>query len=341
MIPEKEKLFFTKNITVMMRSGIPLAQAVRSQSVQTRNPTFRRVLSRVTADIEAGQRFSVALERHSPTFSPFYVNAVRAGEKSGSLEQNLDYIADQLEASIVFKKTLTSALMYPAFLLVAVVCVSFLIGWFVLPTITDLLTSFETDPPLPTKIVIGMGYLFKNFGAVMAIALLLCAVGAYALAQTRGGRDIFDHIILHVPILGKVFRQVYLVETTKMLSTLLKSGVPVHESLAITADSVSNAVFRRALRRIIPEVLRGNPISPFLDRRLFTPLFVQMMEVGEKSARVEQNLTYLSSFFQREVESTVKNLLTLLEPALLILVGVAVLLLALAIIGPLYQVAGG
>ncbi|MBI1754928.1 type II secretion system F family protein [Candidatus Azambacteria bacterium] len=141
-------------------------------------------------------------------------------------------------------------------------------------------------------------------------------------------------------MLGNIFRQAQLVEVATILSTLLKSGVPVHESLQITAQSVSNIVYKEAVARIVSPVLKGNTVSAFLDKRLFPPLFIQMVQVGEKSARMEQNLDFLAAFYQKEVQYRIKNILTLLEPFLLIIVGIAVLLLALAVLGPIYQIAG-
>jgi len=296
MIPDREKLIFTRNVAVMVKSGIPLVESVRSYATQTQHPAFRKVLSRVVADVEAGQKFSFALQRHPSAFSLFYVNAVKAGEKSGSLERNLDYIAEQIEAHMIFKKALTSALLYPLFLVVAVSAVAFLLSWLVLPTITDLLKSFTAEPTLSTKLVIGIGSLVEQFGIFIVLGVVVCFTLAYASAQTSSGKEVSDWVLLRLPVFGKVFRQVYLVETSKTLSTLLKSGVPVHESLSITAESLGNTEFRRAIRQVIPYVLKGNPISPFFNKRLFPPLFIQMMEVGEKSARIEQNLDFLASF---------------------------------------------
>ena len=339
-IPERDKLIFTRNVAVMTKSGIPLLEAVRSQASQAAHPSFRKVIGSMVRDIEAGRRFSLALERHPSVFSPFYVNAVRAGEKAGSLEQNLEYIALQIEASMAFKKALTSALLYPAFLLVAVFSVGFAVAYFILPAIADLLTSFESEPPFATNIILLVSFAVREY----AVFFLLGAVAAVAcgllLAQGKGGKAAIDRIALHVPVLGNILRQAHLVETATVLSTLLKSGVPVHESLEVTAQSLGNSVYRKAVEKMIPPVLKGNPLSAFLDRRLFPPLFVQMVEVGEKSARIEQNLDFIASFYQKEVEQSLKNILTLLEPVLLIIVGAAVLLLALAIFGPLYQVAG-
>ncbi len=340
-VSQQDTLVYTRNTVVMVKSGIPLLEAVRSQASNAQNPSFRRVLVRMAADIEAGQRFSVALSRFPSVFPSFYVNAVKAGETAGTLEQNLEYVASQIEAGIAFRKALSSALLYPLVLGAALLVVGFTVGTIVLPTLSDMLLSLGGEPPPLTKVILGIGALFDAYGWVIAACAVLLCLAVYLFFQGRGGKKVFDRLILHMPVLGSIFRQVSLSETAVTLSTLLKSGVPVHESLKIAADSLRSDVYRQALLKVVPPVLKGNPISVFLDRKLFPPLFVQMMEVGEKSAHIEQNLDFLAEFYRKETERSLKNILTLLEPILLIIVGIAVLLLALALLGPIYQIAGG
>ena len=339
-VSDREKLVFTKNIAVMIRASIPLAQAMKSQAEQATNPIFRAILRESAHDIEAGQKFSFALEKYPRVFSGFYVHVVRAAEKAGTLEHNLEYLAEHIEANMVFKKTLASALIYPAFIMSAIAAVGVLFGYSVLPTITELLLSFDVEPPLATKIVLFALLGFQRYGVVILLGIIAAVLSTYVYIQTPQGTDFFTRILLHLPVLGGIFRRVYLAQSAKILGTLLKSGVPIHESLAILADSMENATFRDAIRRIVPEVLKGNPISPFLQKKLFPPLYVQMIEVGEKSASMEKNLDFLAAFYQKEVDHSMKNILSLLEPVLLIIVGVAVLLLALAILGPIYQTIG-
>lgn len=339
-VSEKDKLIFTKNLSVMMKSDIPLLEAVRAQTVQVQNLFFKHVLVRIARDVESGHRLSLALARHPSVFPLFYVNVVKAGETAGSLDQNLDYLASQIEERIAFGKTLSSSLMYPAILLTAVCIVGLLFAYFILPNLTDLLASFQTQPPPATRVILFISFTISHFGAFIFLGIIALGAALVLFFQSRSGKPIYDKIILHLPVMGKIFTQVQLVELSTVFSTLLKSGVPVHESLQITAESIRNSVYQKELARIIPAVLKGNPVSMFLDRKLFPPLFMQLLEVGEKSARIEQNLDFLANFYRKEVEHSMSNILTLLEPILLIIVGVAVLFLALAVIGPIYQIAG-
>lgn len=339
-ISDRDKLLFTKNIAVMIRASIPLAQAVQSQAHQAAGAQFRRVLSNIARDIETGQKFSSALEKYPKTFSMFYVQVVRAAEKAGMLEHNLEYLAEHIEVNMTFKKALSSALIYPAFILSAIIAIGVVFAYSILPTITELLLSFSVEPPLATKIVLFFLLGAQQYGVIIFLGVIMAGLFAYMYAQTPQGKDLFSRTLLHIPVLGGIFRRVYLAQSAKILGTLLKSGVPIHESLAILAESMENATFRDAIRRIVPEVLRGNPISPFLTSRVFPPLYVQMVEVGEKSASMEKNLDFLAAFYQKEVDQNMKNILSLLEPVLLIIVGIAVLLLALAILGPIYQTIG-
>lgn len=339
-ITDKDSLIFTKNLAVMVKANIPLAQAVRTQIQQSRNPLLRKILFDIAQRIEAGQKFSLALEAHPGVFGFFYVNVVKAAEKSGTLEHNLEYLADYIETAMVFKKTLASALMYPAFMLFAILAVGAVLGFTVLPTVTELLATISEDPPLATRGVLAVAEFISSYGIVVAFGFALLATSIYFFVRSSSGKVVSDHVLLHTPIAGGIIRRVYLARSAKVLATLLKSGVPIHESLAIMAGSLENDAFQSAIKRVIPEVLRGNTMSAFLDRKLFPPLYIQMVEVGEKSASVEQNLDFLASFYQKEVENNVKNIFTLIEPVLLVIVGIVVLFLALAIIGPIYQSAG-
>ncbi|MEK7487772.1 MAG: type II secretion system F family protein [Patescibacteria group bacterium] len=339
-ITDRDNLIFTKNLAVMVKANIPLAQAIRTQVQQLRNPSLRKILFDIAQRVEAGQKFSSALEAHPSVFGFFYVNVVKAAEKSGTLEYNLEYLADHIETAMVFKKTLTSALMYPAFMLCAIIAVAVVLGFMVLPTIIELLASLSQDPPFATRVVLALAAFVSSYGILLILSAGMFAIGVYFFMQSALGKRSFDHLVLHAPIAGSLIRRVYLARSAKILATLLKSGISIHESLAITAGSLSNDAFQSAVRRIIPEVLKGNTISAFLDRKLFPPLYVQMVEVGEKSASIEKNLDFLATFYQKEVENTVKNLFTLIEPVLLVIVGIVVLFLALAIIGPIYQSAG-
>ncbi|MBI1755243.1 type II secretion system F family protein, partial [Candidatus Azambacteria bacterium] len=163
-VQDKDKFVFTKNVAVMLTSGIPLREAIQSQVAHAGSPFFKGILARIIQDIETGQRFSFALSRHPSVFEPFYVNVVSAGEKAGSLEQNLEYIAAQLEARAAFKKALNSALMYPAVLLIAVCGVGFVFAYFVLPTLGDLLSSFQAEPPFATKIILFISVAASDYG---------------------------------------------------------------------------------------------------------------------------------------------------------------------------------
>ncbi len=339
-ITDRDNLIFTKNLSVMVKANIPLAQAIRTQVQQSQNPSFRKILFDISQRVEAGQKLSSALESHPSAFGFFYVNVVKAAEKSGTLENNLEYLADHIETAMVFKKTLTSALMYPAFMLCAIVAVAAVLGYTVLPTITELLATISEDPPLATRAVLALATFVSAYGILLILGVAALAISAYFFVRSPSGKVASDHAVLYFPIAGSIVRRVYLARSAKVLATLLKSGVPIHESLAITAGSLGNDAFRGAIRRVIPEVLKGNTISAFLDRKLFPPLYIQMLEVGEKSASIERNLDFLATFYQKEVENNVKNLFTLIEPVLLVIVGIVVLFLALAVIGPIYQSAG-
>lgn len=227
-VSDRDILVFTKNIAVMIRASIPLAQAVKSQAEQTQNNSFRRVLWNVAREIETGQKFSSAIEKYPSLFNSFYVNVVRAAEKTGMLEHNCEYLAEHIEAHMLFKKTLRSALIYPGFMLSAIIAVAIIFGYSVLPTITELLVSFSVTPPLSTKIVLVLLLGMQKYGILIVLGVTSVLLCGYAYAQTKQGRLVASHLIFYIPVLGGVFHRVYLAQSAKILATLLKSGIAVH-----------------------------------------------------------------------------------------------------------------
>lgn len=341
-VPEQEKIMFTRNLSVMVKSGIPLLQAILTEARQARSRDFQSVLFGIAKNIESGERFSLALARYKNVFGSFYVSVVEAGERSGTLEQNLTYLFEQMTSHQAFKKELTGALVYPAVILGAAVLVGSLMAYFVLPQLTEFLSGFDNAKlPFATRVVIAFSAITQSYGPFIFLAGLVGCFLCYALATgTKSGRDFMGAVMIHLPVLGGIFRRAYLVQFSKMLSTLLKSGLPIHESLTIAGNGLDNVMFRNAVLKLVPTVLQGQPISPFLDRSLFPVLYIQMIEVGEKSAHVEQNLDYLADFYRKEMEYKMKNILTSLEPLLVLFIGAIVLFLALALFMPLYQTIG-
>src|SRR3989344_2598339 len=193
-ISDKDNLIFTKNLAVMVKANIPLAQAIRTQVQQSQNPSFKKTLFDIAQRVEAGQKFSSALEAHPSTFDFFYVNVVKAAEKSGTLENNFEYLADHIETAMVFKKTLTSALIYPVFMLCAIIAVVAVLGFTVLPTVTELLASLSEDPPLATRAVLAFISFVTAYGMVMFLAVIACIGGIYFFIQSASGKFFFDHI---------------------------------------------------------------------------------------------------------------------------------------------------
>ncbi len=341
-ISEQDKIIFTKNLSVMITSGIPLAQAVLSEAKQARTMDFHRVLLAIAGDIQAGERFSVSLAKHPGVFSNFYAHVVEAGERSGSLEHNLTYLFEQLSSARAFKKELTGALIYPAFIASAVAVVGSLMTYFILPQLTGFLSLYDSASlPFATRVILAFSDAVQRQGALIAVLAISLCVFIYMIStQTRLGKEYADGVRLHLPILGGIFRRAYLVQFSTMLATLLKSGIPLHESLAITSASLDNSVFRKAAAFPIPFILKGQLLSPFLEKSLFPSMYIQLIEVGERSARMEQNLDYLAEFYRKEMEYKMKNILVSLEPILLLLVGGVVLFLAIALFLPLYQTVG-
>lgn len=333
----KEKLVFTKNISVMIKAGIALGEALKLEASQQRNPTFRKALFNIASDIEKGERFSSALEKYRNVFGVLYVNVIKMAEQSGSLDQSMEYLFEEMEDRLNFQRELTSALLYPIVVLSLVFIIGLAFVFFILPKITDVLLSFGGEPAQSVKIILAISNFAQNFGILVLVGLFLILVSIYFLYQAKIFESFFDRFFLGLPILGAIFSKINLSRFAKVFSTLLRSSVPVNRSLEISAGSLGNIVFKKALLNIIPYVNRGDPVSVYLDRKLFPALFVEMIEIGEKTGKIEQNLDYLSDFYKKEIKQSIGSIITLLEPALVLIIGVVILFFALAVFAPLYQ----
>ncbi|MEK7067003.1 MAG: type II secretion system F family protein [Patescibacteria group bacterium] len=333
----KEKLIFTKNISVMIKAGIALGEALKLEASQHKNPIFRKALFGIAGEVSRGERFSGALSKHPAIFDSLYVNIIQTAEQSGSLDQSMEYVFEEMEDRLNFQRELTSALLYPAIIFSLVLVVGGGMAFFILPRLADTLSSFGGEPVWSVKVILTISGFVQNFGIAAVIVLILFLIGVYFLYQAKMFKSFFDRLLLSLPIFGGIFTKVYLARFAKVFSILLRSNIPMNRSLEISAGSLDNSIFKRSVLGMITHANQGSPISVYLDKKLFPALFIEMMQVGEKAGKIEHNLNYLSDFYKKEAKQNIANILTMLEPVLLLVIGAVILFLALAMFAPLYQ----
>lgn len=338
-----DKVFFTKHLSVMLKSGIVLNEAVAILKDQSKNSAFKKVLSGVLADLDNGQSLSVSLGKFPKTFDFLYLAVVSTGEDSGTLEDNLDYLAKELTKQYEFRKKVQGALLYPAIIFVTMSVVGAVISLFVLPQLTELFKSLDVELPLATRILLAFAQTMKTNGPIIIAALFGFIVLIVALIKTPFVKPIWHSLILKLPIFGPYFQNIQLALFCRTFGIMLKSGLPIVNALKATEESAENMVYKSYIKRLLKAVEGGKTLESELitNRYPYMPLIVtRMIGVGEKTGKLDEVLLYLGEFYEEEVDGMTKNLPTLIEPILLIFMAGMVGFLAYAIISPIYQFTG-
>jgi type IV pilus assembly protein PilC len=337
-VKSKDLVVLSRTLSVMMSASVPLVDALKNIAFQAQNPTLKQVMLDVASEVESGARLSDALERHPKVFSGFFVNMIRSGETSGQLEEVLEYLADQQEKDYDLASRIRGAMMYPAFIIVALVVVGFIMMSFVIPKLLEIFSDSNIELPLPTRILIAVsGFFSHNWILILIGGIILGVVGAIAYHTPRG-RQVWDEVKIRIPIFGKIYNRIYVVRFSRSLSTLIHGGVDQVSALEIVSSVVGNEAWKRLIFETIREVNEGNSITTAFARTKFVPTMVtQMLSVGEETGRLQEVLDRVADFFRREVDSLVAGLVSLIEPIIIVVLGGAVGLMVSAVLLPMYQ----
>ena len=336
----KDLVIFSRQLSVIVSATIPLVQGLRILVSQTESPVLKTVISEVADDVEGGAKLSAALNRHQHIFSDFFINIIKSGETSGKLDEVLNYLADQQEKDYDLVAKIRGAMIYPAFIVGGLFVVGTLMMMFVIPQLVSVLEETGVDLPLSTKILIATSHFLTNYWWLLAIILVTLIVSVRIALRTRKGRRYWDTLKLKLPIFGKLFQKIILVRFARSLHTLITGGVALTKSLDIVADVVGNDVYKDLIKRTAAEVEDGNPIATvFLPSKQVPVMVSQMLNLGEKTGRIDDILDKLANFYSREVSNMVTNLVTLMEPLIMVVMGVAIGILVSAIILPMYNLA--
>ena len=337
-VKPKELAVFTRQFSVMIDAGLPLVQCLESLGQQQENRAFQSVLQTVREDVESGASLASALEQHPRVFDPLYSSMVAAGEAGGILDTILRRLSTYIEKAVKLKRAVVSAMVYPAVVMAVALGIVLLILWKVVPVFATLFASLQAALPWPTQVVIAASHLVGH-----SIPFLL--IGGFGLGYafrryyaTPGGRRTLDRALLKIPILGGVMRKIAISRFSRTLATLLSGGVPILESLAITARTAGNAVVEEAVFKTRSAIQEGKAMAETLrDSQVFPPIVTQMVGVGEQTGGLDTMLTKLAEFYEDEVDAAVSDLLTALEPLLILLLGLLVGGIVISMYLPLFS----
>jgi len=338
-----DKVFLANNISLMIKAGLPLREAVATLQEQTKSKVFKKILEDIIKRLDNGESLADSLSRHPRSFNQLFINIIRVGEASGTLEENLKYLAIQLEKSYDLRRKVKGAMIYPLLVLTSTFVLGGALAVFILPKLLPLFKSFDVALPLPTKILIWVTETIQNHGLLIFGGLIGFIVLFTLLSRLKPVKKINHKILLRIPLFGRISRSNNLAQFTRTLGVLLKSGIPIVQGLEITSQTLKNMSYRNALAETSNKVQRGKPISDHLriEGFLFPVTVSKMIQVGEKTGNLEETLLHLAKFYEKEIDNVTKNLSNILEPILLIVIGLVVGFIAIAIILPIYKLTGG
>ncbi|MBI4132874.1 MAG: type II secretion system F family protein [Candidatus Sungbacteria bacterium] len=333
-----ERMGFSRNLAVMIGAGLALTRALEALAEQTSNPKFREIVTSIRDSVTTGKSFADSLRSHEKVFGVLFINMVEAGEISGNLERALKILAQQMKRDYDLRSKVRSAMIYPAIVVGALVLIGVLMMVYVVPTLTQTFQELEIELPLTTRVIIGTSnFLLRYYWYILAVAGI-GAMGMARLLRSQAGKSAFDTIILRVPIFGVLVQKYNSARFARTLSSLIASGIPITRALEVTASVLGNSHFRQSFEEAAKEIQHGKPISEILRRHpnLFPPMVTQMVEVGEETGTIVRMLLRLALFYEEEVTNTTKNLSSIIEPVLMIVIGAIVGFFAVSMIQPIY-----
>ena len=337
-----EKIMFTRNLRVMIAAGVALPRTLRILADQAKNKKFRKTLLKIREEIVKGRAFSESLDKYPSIFSELFVSMVKVGEETGTLEEVLRILTQQMEKEHEIKSSIKGAMIYPAVIIFAMVCIGVLMLIMVIPKLAAVFSELEVELPLTTKIVIATGTFLSKFWFLLPVGILVFLFLLRVILKTKTGKLVFDTFVLKIPIIAPIIKKTNSAHTVRTLSSLIAAGVPIVRSLEIVSGTLGNVHYKKAISEVAEEVKKGAKLAGVLKRyeNIYPTLVIQMIEVGEETGKTSDVLEKLAEFFEEEVANTTKNLSAVIEPVLMLIVGAVVGFFAISMIQPIYSMVG-
>ncbi|MDD4803788.1 MAG: type II secretion system F family protein [Candidatus Pacebacteria bacterium] len=339
-VPEHQKIIFAKNLGTMIEAGLPLAKSLSVLEKQIKNKNFKNIISSLEDEIRKGKTLSEVSRLYSDVFPNLFISMVKAGEESGKLSDSLKIVGHQMDSAYKLKKKIKGAMIYPSVILSVMIIIGIAMLVFVVPSITATFKDLNVELPLLTRILIGTSDFLKNNIFVSLISIIVIFIIFYFFSLSKTGKRSIDFVILGLPVIGGLVRETNSARITRTISSLLSSGVPFAEAILITGEVIQNTYFKDILVEARVKVEKGEPISSvFLQQTKLCPVFVgEMMSVGEETGRLPSMLMEVADFYENSVDQKTKDMSTIIEPFLMIIIGLAVGFFALAMIKPIYSI---
>lgn len=340
-VKAKDLLVFFRQLATLIEAKVPIVPSLLAIQDQADNRFMGTVIKEVSEDIEDGMPFSESLAKHPHVFSPLAVNIIKAGEVSGNLQRSISFVADNIERNYQLNSKIKSALYYPLFVIVVSIIIGFIVITVILPRLTGMIKDMDIEIPWYTKVVMFIGDFMAGYWWAIIIVVLGGIGGFIYYIKTEAGKREWDQVKIKLPIVGKLFRYIYLARFSDNLSVLLAGGIPVVRALAIVSDVVGNSVYESVILRSADEVKTGGNISTVLYKSAdFPPIVSKMVKIGEETGKISDVLKSVASFYEQEIEKMARNLSTMIEPVLIVILGIGVAILVFAILLPIYNIAG-
>lgn len=334
-----DKILFAKHLGVMIEAGIPLSRALKTLAAQATNPVFSEIIKDVSDNINKGKSFADSLKSHEDVFGELFVNMVSVGEVSGNMEKVLKVLVDQMKKDYELMGKVKGAMMYPSIVLSAMVLIGIVMMTFVVPKLLSVFEEMNVELPESTKLVMAITDVFENYGVFVLIAIPIIGALMGMALKTKGGQKAIDTVLLKAPVVGELAKKINQARFARTLSSLIRSGVPIVEGLRITSNTLSNYYYKESLKSVSVQIEKGKSLGESLTEQgnIYAPIVTEMIAIGEETGTLDSILEEIADFYETEVDEATKNLSSIIEPVLMIFIGIAVGFFAVSMIQPMYS----
>lgn len=339
-VKQKELMVFFQQLSTLIGAHVPVVSALRTIEEQVANRYFRIVIKEMADDVEDGLQFSSAIEKHADVFSPLTVSMLRAGEVSGELQRAIDVVSQNIEKNYQLSAKIKGALYYPVFVITVALIIGFLVVTFILPRITVMIKDLHVPIPWYTAVLIWLGDFMSVYWWAVLLAIIAMVGGVLYYARTPIGKREWEQLLLKIPVVGELSRNIYITRFSENLAALLDGGIPVVRALTIASEVVGNNVYEKIILKAADEVKSGGTMSTvFLHSNEFPPIVSQMVRIGEETGSLATVLVSVAKFYNQEVETMTRSLTALIEPILIVFLGIGVGILVVGVLLPIYNIA--
>jgi type IV pilus assembly protein PilC len=337
----KELMVFFRQLAILIEARVPIIYSLEAIKDQTENSFFKAAIGEIIDDIQDGLSFSDALKKRPEIFSELSINIINSGENSGNLKQSIEHVANSLEKNHNLSRKISSAFIYPAVVMTVFFAIGFIFITFIIPKLTTVIKDMGVDFPWYTKVVIGLSDFMAAYWLAVLLGIIGAILGLIFYAGSDNGKKALDKLKIQLPVFGSIFQKLYIARFAENLAILLTGGIPIIRAVTLSSAVVNNSIYEELFLKAAYELKIGGNINSVFKKSEYIPAIVsQMIRVGEESGQLDMVLRYISDFYEQETETATKNLSTLLEPFIMIIIGIAVGFLVFSILMPIYNIAG-